>query len=845
MGRLFAFVLRLVPASWRASVRMDIEEDARAQGRGSLWKSWQAARVAARWRWTFGGEAFMSDLRYSVRSLAAARWFSTAAVLTFAIGIGVNIAVFSAIDRLFFRELPYSDPNQLVLLRWCNPKTGDCTQGSFPSPVAYALQQRSATLSGIAVAGRPSSYTTGQGGEGEALALYDVSPGTLRLLGVRPVIGRDITDEEIASKSAVAWISEEAWRSRLNSDAGIVGRPLWQTGKQVAIIGILPKGFIPPSWSSVDSRWAGLVVGYNSWSTIQPLGSMLAPFGRLRPGVTLAAVQQEVGAVLDGLPNEQRRSIKVDWLQGNLFSRFRQYLWLVIGAAALVLLMACANLASLFLARGRSRERLSAIATALGASRWRVLRTSMIECGVVCLMGCAVATAALVTAGQVLTAALPPLLGRYAVPATDLRILGFALLASTLAAIVAGVVPGWRATKVDVLSVLQKGTQASGRRPARSTRGLLVAETAIGCLLVLASVLAVRSFALLSSDELGFLPQGLSLVSVQGRGRVTPDEQRQRIEAAVEVVESIPGVLAAGAADTIPTSGATALHAFKSEGKLGDIVQVTAGYFPTLSTEFVAGRAFTPDEVRTRTEVVILNELAVSLLFPGASPAAVVGRTWQADGEAIRQIIGVTENIKSAYGDEKTRPTAFVPIGTKPAAWDVLIARVASGAPLRADALRDRLRGRLGDITVSVSDVSTRLDTVLQDPRFRALLLTMLALSGLVVTVVGLYGVASYDVAQRVHEIGVRLSLGASRRALTFQILRHACAPVVLGAAIGLAGAYWMAGFAQTFLYKLDGRDPLTYAAVAGVMIATSVVAAWLPARRAAATDPAIVLKAQ
>jgi predicted permease len=844
---LFRGALRLVPASWRASVRADIEEEARVQRRGGVWKSSQAIRVAARWRWTFGGGAVLTDVRYAIRSLAGARWFTVGAVVSFALGVGVNLAVFSAIDRMLFRRLPYANPAALVLLRSCDEKTGECA-GAFPSDVAYALQRQSSTLESVAVAGfsidvRLSRDETTE----DVFSMMEVSPHALRALGVTVRPGRDITDEEVSAKARMAWISDEAWRARLGADANIVGRTFWAGDRPVTIAGVLPRGFIPPAWTAPNPEWAGLVVAYSGWSTIGPSGRILVPFARMRPGVTPADVGHELAVVQEGLrsqPSERpqrRENLRADGIERALFSRFNDYLWLVVAAAGLVLLMACTNLATLLVARGRAREQLAAIATALGASRARVLTTAVAESLTICLTGSALALAGVWATEAAISALLPPLFSRYTAGATDLRVLTFALLVACAAAVGAGLAPGWRHTKVDVLTVLQKGSRGGGRRTSPGARTLLAVQAALGCLLVVGSFLALRSFARLSGDSLGFDPTDLAVVWTNP-GRLAPDEQRTRMEAALQAMRRVPGVRAAAGADNIPTTNEMGQRGFKQGAVRGTKIQVTDEYLATLGARLTAGRDFTRAEVASRGPVVILNRLAARALFPEIPPAALIGRMWQADDDPPREIIGIVQEFKTSYGDANLRPAVFLPMGAEPSLWTQLVIRPAA---IRPEVIRSVIQEQFGGVTVRTLDVERRLDVSLVDARFRAVLLSVLACAGLAVAVVGLYAVASYDVAMRRYEMGVRLTLGAPPRALKRLILLQACRPVALGAGAGLVGAYWLAQFITGFLFNMTGRDPVTYAAVATVMVASALLAAWLPARRAAATDPAVVLKAQ
>jgi predicted permease len=508
--------------------------------------------------------------------------------------------------------------------------------------------------------------------------------------------------------------------------------------------------------------------------------------------------------------------------------------------------MACANLASLLVARGRSREHLAAINAALGASRTRLLTGALLESAIVCLAGAAVGVAAVAATSKGLLQVLPPLFSRYASGVADPRVVLFAICAAMLSALVAGLVPAWRATRVDVLAILQKGTRSGQRTRVRGGRGLIAAEAALGALLVLGSVLALRSFIVLASDRLGFEPRDLYVVSVNGAGKSTMDEQRTRIEQALEVVRLVPGVAAAAASDNVPASGEAPVRGFAKDQKAGVRVQVSANYFETMGATLLAGRTFTPEDIASRANVAMVSRLGVELLWPGLTPHQVLGRLWQPADETPREIIGVVDEMKNSYGLDRGRPTAYVALGAEPTPWRSIVVRAQPGAALQVESIRARVQERLGrEIHVSMSSLWESMDRNLRDPRFLAVLMTTLALTGLLLAIVGLYAVTNYDVSLRRYEMGVRVVMGATAADLKRLVRREALVPVLMGAAVGLIAAYWLAQFAQGLLFRTDGRDPWLYLIVAGVLVATALVASWLPARRVAATDPATVLRAQ
>jgi predicted permease len=847
-----ALVRPLVPAHWRDDVTNDLIDEARLHGRSGPWLVWHLLRVGVTMRWSLARDSVSADVRYAIRSLAAARWFTVGTVLTFMLGVGVNIAVFAAVDRLVFRPLPYADPESLVLLRACDRTTGDCTAGSFPAAVSFQLLRHSTTIGDVAVAGFSRPYELEPNGTSDVrLSLIAVSPRVLRVLKARLVTGRDIADEEIASKAAVGWISYDTWRLTFQQSPAIVGQTLWAGTKAVTVLGVLPADFIPPAWSAPNPGWAGLVVDHDGreWAGISPSGRSLAPFARLRPGVTVAQAQSEVQALAESIRPDGAATpaeyLRVDRLGTALFSGVRRYIWLVVTAAWLVLIIACANLAGLFLARSRSRERVGAISKALGASPSRLMAISFFETLIVCIFGTGLALLVLAAVQTTLAHVLPPMFSRYNAGLGDWRVIGFAVLATFATAVLAGAIPAMRLAREDPLPFLQRGSWNIRRRRVVGSRTLVVVEAAVGAVLVLGAVLALRSFSLLTHDDLGLNVDGLYVARLSGTARLPFEQQLDRMRQVADAASRLGHVEAAGIGDWIPTSGPRPMRGFAVNGRRGALVQVSARYFDALGTPVLAGRSFSEKEVATRASLVILNEAAARLYWPGVALPQVIGRSWDASPGPSMSVIGVTANAKRTYGQLQVDPVAFVPLGTAPTSLQGVVIRVAPSRVLRVADLRGALAARLSGVQVSISKERDAVDVTLDDPRFRAVLLGALALAGLLLAAAGLFAVTSYDAASRTQEMALRIALGAEPGRVRRLVLTDACVPTAIGACIGLAIAWELARFVQAFMFRTDARESLYYATVAGLLIVTAAAAAWFPARRASHADPIVMLKAQ
>ena len=843
--------LRLVPRHWRESLRIDLEEEARTTGRSCSWCAWQVLLASLRLRTGLGSDAVLTDLRYALRSLGRSRGFALGAIVTFAVGIGVNVAVFSAVDRVLFRSLPFPASNELILLRECSTRTGHCA-GSFPAAVAYEGGRRLNTVGDMAVAGLSGAYRRNPAdADAPSFTLVSISPNLLRVIGVQPVLGRDVSDDEVRGRQSVALVSHEVWQARFGGDANLLGQTLSSDNASVPIVGVLPRGFVVPGWAS-SPAWHGVVVQYSGWSAPAPgpKARINPPIARLRPGSTLEQARAEIQALYASLTAVQPPRptpagpvvLRVDRLEGQLFSRFTEHAWLVVAAAGFVLLMACANVGSLLLARGRARQSDAALRVALGASRRRLLATSVIEALLVCAGGAVVSVLVLLWTGGALRPVLPLAFQQYSAGVLDVRVLGFALIMAALCAIVAGAWPGLLAARVDLQTSLQQSSERLRGERLAGGRVLIAVEACLGVMLVVGCLGALRSFVKLTDEDLGFEPANLYLVSVSVP-RVSQAEAAAAYDQILDTMRQLPGVLAVGGADSVHTHEMTAMSSYSDGGRIeGAQFEVSDDYFRTLGSPLLAGREFSADEVAARAPVAIVNALAANQFWPGRTAEEVVGQRLSLPRQLPRTIVGVSKNLLEYYG-ETPSPALFVPLGTEPSRYDAALVRVAPDQIPDRRALVDRVRSLPYSSTGTVADASDGITRITPDPRFRAVLLTALAIAALALAAAGLYALASFDVARRRAEWGLRRALGATSKHLQWKSTSQVIMPMAVGSAVGVVLAYWTASFVQTFMYKVDARDPLTYVAAIAFIILTGAAAAWPAARRAAQADPALVLK--
>ena len=850
---LFELALRLVPRQWRGTVRADLLDESNVLHRGEIWRAWQGLRAGGRLRWFTGRESLMSDLRNATRSLIRSPGFTVGAVLTCALGIGVSVAVFTAVDRILLRPLPYAAPSELVLLRECR-LGGNCA-GRFPSAVAYEGGRDLTTLGEMAVAGLSSQYElTPVPGESAPLTFIGISPNLLSVLGVRPALGRDVVDDDVRAKQPVVFIGDRLWRTHFAADPGVVGRQIWRGKQSATIIGVLPADFVQPGWVSTPV-WHGLSVQYSGWSAIAPTGAINPPVARLRPGATINAARAEVAALHRAIeaatPTRLANAvglaapivIRVDRVEEALFSRFTEYVWLVVLSAALVSAMAVANLAGLLLARGRERERDVALRATLGASRWQLMRASLMESGLLALLSVSVALLGLWSVQEALVDRLPPLFRQNFTLVTDLRIIVFSVSAALACGLAGGLWPGIVGSRAGLLSVLQRSGPSFSRRLPRGAM-LLGAQAVLSVLLILGAAMMVRSFNRLVGEDLGFVPDDLYRLSLLPPQRLPPAAALQDYLAALSVVERLPGVVAVAGGDSVHTAPEMAVRDFSQGAVTGLTFEISAGYFRVIGSRMLAGREFTTDDVAARAPVGILTAGAARQLWPERSLESVIGSFLTPTPGTTRQIVGVVQDLREYFG-ETPRPSLFVPLGSDPAEYDAVLVRTAPGVPPDLAEWRRQITGQLGPRTVRLAAAEAGINLLAEDPKFRALLLSTFGISALILAAAGLYALTSLDVARRRSEVGIRLALGASTSGVQRGIVVSALRPVVIGSALGLVGAYWMSAWLQTFLYNVDAKDPLTMVLAVFVLVAAAALAAWLPARRAARVDPLTTLRSQ
>lgn len=782
----------------------------------------------------------MDSLRHAWRSLVRAPGFAAGATATFALGIGINVAVFSSVDRLLFRPLPYRDADRLFLIQQIDLDSGQ----RVPLPTRYVVEARALGLiEDLAILGDSTGFFMTPAHEGAEVRVSMVTSRMLAVGGVRPIIGRDFSDEDDRVNRQVAILTHEGWRARFGGDRNVLGQRIWFRDRALEIIGVLPPGYIPPG-TFIDPDISGIARMATPTFAVDAVQRTHPPTVRLKVGVTREAAQAAIDGIVARLAPElpaatRPQAVRLVPIREAMFGQYNQYVWLVIAGASLVLLVACANLAGLFLVRGRARLKDAAVRLTLGASRRRLVADALAEGAIVSVAGATGALLALRLGSDTLAAVVPPIFARFAA-GPDGRVVAFAIAVALAASLIAAALPSLLVTRGDVWRVAQGGAGPLGGGSPRRGRWILAVEAAIGVVLVAGAAMTARNLADLTSARLGFEPRDLHLILITSTATRAADRYAD-LDQALGAVRAQPGVAFAAGAPRLSVLR-TGTAPFSTAGPPCCRWHVTGDYLATVGAPLVAGRAISHDDVRTQARVAMLNQAALARVWPGVPPAAAVGRMLALEGEPAREVIGVTGDTRQAH-DAEILPGLFVPIESDPFSGMLILARVRPGGGLPYAAVRTAVEAPDRRTLIYVRPMAPAAARVLVAPRFRAMLFGAFAAVSLVVAMVGLYALTSFEVASRRRELGVRMALGASRRALVRLVVADSGAPVIVGVAAGIGLVFWAAPFLQSFLHRAEARDPLALAAAAVAMLAASVLAALIPALRAARVDPAGILK--
>ena len=796
----------------------------------------------------------LRDIRFAARSLARTPAFSLVAVATLALGIGATTAMFSVVNGVLLRSLPYPHAERLVSVFERAVSEGNPYTSSVSAPNFHDWRAQAKTVDLMAAF---------RGGESTVLGLaepvranvYSVSHDYFRLFGGTPISGRTFaSDESVVGGEAVAVVGNKFWRERLGGRADMSSVRLQIWGSTYRIIGVMPEGFGYPDdaelWIPLEPQNAAMGRDSHNDETV----------ARLAPGVSMVQAEAELQGIAERLKkvyptHNGAVGAHVASLRDTLVGPVKSYLRLLLLAVIAVLLVACVNLASANLARGAGRSRELAIRTVLGAGRGRLARQLLTENLLIALLGGAIGVVLAHWLVRVLLALNPHPMPRASTIGIDSGVLVFAMLLTLLTGVLIGLLPALQVGRAD----LRAGMTAGGRGTAvgrSSVRRVLVAtEVAFAVLLLVAAGLVVRSFRTLLNENAGFDAEGVLAVHVTlpPTRYPTGNAIAQYYTQALASLQSVPGVASVALINIPPLSRSGFGGGMSVEGGPTDQIRysdyriVSPGYFETLRIPLRAGRMITNADDSTSEHVMLINEAMAKKFFPGESP---VGKRLHELGMDRHRdnpitVIGVVGDVRSSDLARPPGPQHFVPYRQRPerGGFGVFVLRTAVSPASLGAVVRSQLR--LIDINV-LTDVETLTDIRARsvgDRRFTMLVLGGFALLGLLLAAIGIYGVLAYSVARRTREIGVRMALGAARRRVVRMVLRDSLAPVVTGSAVGIVTALVATRLMRALLYGVSPTDPATFAVVILVLLAVAVLASAVPAMRAARVDPIVALR--
>ncbi|HKP86588.1 MAG TPA: ABC transporter permease [Blastocatellia bacterium] len=803
-------------------------------------------------------EMLFRDVRYCVRLLLKRPLFAAVSVVTLALGIGANTAIFSVVNAVLLAPLPYERSDELMVA-WGINQASNLDQLPLCVPDFTDLKEQTETFDQVAAA-KGQAFTLTDGDEPARINGVRVSANLLSLFEARPVVGRGFLESEgLPGAEPVVMVGHALWQQRYGSDPDLVGRTLSVDGRVCTVVGILPKGFYYPTPETM------LYVPFIPQPNETLRGArFLRVIGRLKKGVAMAEAQAEMDAIFSRLSIQYPASntgfgVRLISLREQVVGQVRPALMVLLGAVGCVLLIACANVANLLLARAAARRTEFAIRASLGASRGQLIRQLLTESVMLSLMGGALGLLLATWGVPVLTGISSASIPRVAEIAINLRVLGFTAIVSLITGVVFGLAPALRSSSRQLTTALREGRRGSTGSilHQRLLSALVVSEVAIALVLLVAAGLMIRSFLSVSSIAPGFNPRGVLTMGIGLPSSRYPGiaQQAAFYDGLLEKVRRLPGVVTAASVIRLPMLGFNAATDFTIQGKpvaqgsepTADYRAVSQDYFMTMGIPLLKGRDFTEREMKDAPDAMIINQMMAERFFPGEDP---IGKRVQIfpDPARWREVVGVVGDTKLLGLDGEINPTIYVPYPQNPypnAMRNVFLVARTNGAP---DGLVASIRGELRslDKEVPISQVQTMEEVIsgsLAQRRFSMSLLMVFAVLAALLAGVGIYGVMAYIVAGRTHEIGIRMAMGAEQKDVIKMVMGDGAKLTLIGVGIGLAAAIGLTRLLASLLYKVSATDPATYAGIALLLTVIALMASYVPARRAAKVDPIEALR--
>lgn len=816
--------------------------------------------------WEAAFQSFWQDLRYALRMLRKSPGFTAIAVLTLALGIGANTAIFSVVYAVLLRPLPYANPDQLVMvsdMQTANPQPG----GGFSYPNFTELQKQNSVFSEMITHTLHQLTLTGVG-EPTEVNTSSATPDLFSMLQAKPLAGRTFVPRDNDQGAApVAVVSEGLWRSRFGSNPGILGQSIQLDKRAFTVIGIMPASFhFPLMLTDPDEVWIPLVDDplFGPWMSRHG-GHWARTMARLKSGVSLAQAQSQMDALSARLAKESPEEnsgwfIHLDPLQNAIVGGVRTPLLVLLGAVALVLLIACANIANLLLSRATTRAREFAVRMALGAGRARIARQLLVECALLGILGGAVGILLAYWGVQSLRSLLPSDLPQLHAVSVDVWVLLFAFLLSVAATLIFGLAPSLFAADSNLQSNLKEssGRSGEGARHQRLRKFLAAAQICIAVVLLVAAGLLIRSFDRLTSINPGFDPQHLVMANIAlPRNQYSQPAQWAAFgRKSLAKIQSLPGMSDSALAVPVPIidgyinlgltiAGNPPLPPGQSLD--ADYVSVSPNYFHIMGIPILRGRMFGDQDSSSAPRVALISQAFARRYFPNQDP---LGRHlifgFPPDGNVSREIIGIVADVHDLSFDRAPGPMMYVPFDQAPLWGEDVVVRSSLSTSTVGSEIRQAASSIDKDLPVTnILSLPQALsaDPSLAQPRFRTLLLALFGAIALLLAAVGIFGVISYSVSRRTHELGIRMALGAQPGAILKMVLRETLGLVLIGIAVGLPCALAAARLVTHLLFNVKSYDPLTLVIAPLVLVAVGVLAGYIPARRAMRVDPMIALR--
>lgn len=795
--------------------------------------------------------SFANDVRYAIRALLQRPAFFAITVATLALGIGVNTAIFSVVNAVMLRPLPYENPGQLVRL-WSDRSGQRTDQMEFCPAEVTDFRDQLTTFEDVGLFDIGLSANLTGGTQPERVNGSEATPGLFNVLRVKPILGRTFLPEETEIKQTkVALFSEALWRRRFGADPGLAGKTVLLDGEAFTVVGVLPESFRFPD-NKVDI-WLPFTFTAEDWQRDRQHYYVQA-VGRLKPGVTLGQAKADVEAIRNRLAptfSVARRNwgITLIPMHEQVVGKVGTTLWILLGAVALVLLIACVNVANLLLTRTADRQKELAIRVALGAGRGRVVRQLLVESLLLALIGGGAGALIAVWITKLFSTSLLTSLPRGEEVTVDGLVLLFTLAVSIATAFTFGLVPALHGSNPNLNETLKESGRRSSAGSRRGLRDVLVvSEIALSLVLLVGAGLLVKSFIRLQSVNAGFDERNVLTMEVTLPQLQYPKtaDQNVFVQRSIERIEALPGVKSAAATINLPLVGTwgmgySVVGRANEPNQIADNANITPGYFRTMSIPLLRGRDFSAHDTGDTTPVIIINESFARKHFSNENPLGQI-----INAGAKREIIGIVGDVKPRGLELESRPQLYLPYAQKPTVATFLTFTIRTETePLNlAGAVQREIESL--DNNVPVANVRSMDEIVshsLEQRRLTMALFAGFALIAVILAAIGVYGVVSYSVTQRTHELGIRVALGARWADVLRLILKHGIALALIGVVVGLGAAFALTRLMSSLLFQVGTTDLVTFASVSSALIAIVLIACYVPARRATKVDPLVALR--